>query len=105
MTPRVSAACASATACLFLIVAGCGTDADDQPKQPPSPSVVMSNTNPGSATTQWKRLDGYTQNLVCLQALERGGPDYRGMLHELMKAGLPQPEAAAVLPYAANECM
>jgi hypothetical protein len=31
-------------------------------------------------------------------------PDYRGMLKALMDAGYDQPEASAMLPYAANVC-
>ena len=32
------------------------------------------------------------------------GPDYKGMLGALVEAGFAQPEAAAMLPYAANAC-
>jgi hypothetical protein len=98
---KTSAAFASVTAALFLAFAGCGPDAE-RPEDSTQVSVAASSTD--SPSERWKHVDGYTQNLVCLQALERGGPDYRGMLRELMKSGVPQPDAVAMLPHAANQC-
>lgn len=103
MSQKTSAAFASITAAFFLVVAGCGSDADRH-NESPNVSVASSVSPTDSPSARWNRLDGSTQNLVCLQALERGGPDYRGMLRELMTAGISQPDAAAMLSHATDQC-
>jgi hypothetical protein len=104
VTRRISAAYAGVTALLFLGVAACQSGASGQSEKPSSSSIATAHADLDSAARRWSRLDRSTQDLVCLQALERGGPDYQGMLRELTTADISQPEAAAMLPYAANEC-
>ena len=105
MSNRTGIAYAAITACFFLAVAGCGSAEGARPQVIPEASSVSVPTSSDTIPGRWSRIDGYTQNLVCLQALERGGPDYRGMLRELMNAGVDQPDAVTMLPYVSNRCL
>lgn len=110
MKVRASAVYAGITASLFLGFLGfsstaCSSQASGSPVTPrviPA-STIVDSVGPG-IVKRWDAVDGVTQNLVCLQALERGGPDYQGMLRELMNSGLAQPDATVLLPYAVNQC-
>lgn len=98
MNRTASAVYAAVTAFLFLGMAGCGSGFGES-----TPASTEVSVSP-SIAERWSKVSGYDQNLVCLQALERGGPDYQGMLRELMNAGLAQPDATVLLSYAVNQC-
>ena len=73
-----------------------------------------------SVKERWKSMDPGEKEAVCAQVKETpapqgtdagsgqiptAGPDYKGMLNALMDAGFEQPDAAAMLPYAVNQCL
>lgn len=108
MKVRASAVYAAITTLLFLGFLGSTGCSSQDGGSPVAPRVVPASTvvdsvGPGVAK-RWAAVDGVTQNLVCLQALERGGPDYQGMVRELMNSGLAQPDATVLLSYAVNRC-
>lgn len=72
-----------------------------------------------SVAERWKGMTGQERKAVCDEAhstpdaegtdagtgqIPASGPDYKGMLNALIDAGFEQPDAAAMLPYAANAC-
>lgn len=96
---------------LLLLLVGCRTDSTDDD---PGPAV-----SPSSLAQQWNGIPGDVQEQVCAAAQERAasgavdtgsgqipeGPDWQGMLEVLVYNGMRHDAAAALLPYAANECV
>jgi hypothetical protein len=105
---------------MLLALAGC-TDEPD-----PAPTVTQTVTPRDGdlpmASKRWKGMSEDEQAAVCTAASgplpgegEIGGTstyspgedpevDYRGMLNAIEDAGFTQEQAAAMLPYALNEC-
>lgn len=102
--PRTGSVFAGITAAMFLGVAGCSSGGTE-PAPSSSPTAVTASADLKVASECWADLSGPQQNSVCEQALQSDGPDYRGMLKALMKTGLEQEDAAAMLPFAVNECL
>jgi hypothetical protein len=104
------------SAALLLALAGCGTDTPD-----PEPTGTL-HADMAKVSQRWKNLTEDEKKDVCTAATsvatpspveeEDGGseqipytgPNYKAMLKVLMDTGLDQPQAAAMLPYAANKC-
>jgi hypothetical protein len=97
------------------------TGCQEAPKEPQEPFPTLS-ADLNQAARNWKAMSEDDQAAVCMAASgplpgegEVGGAapptpgasasvDYRGMLEAIEEAGHSQPEAAAMLPYALNEC-
>lgn len=88
---------------VLLALCGCSVGGDDGTEGDDG-SASIASTNQARAEKHWEALTGEERDLVCLQFLERAEPDYRGMLRELMSAGITQAEATEMLPTAVNEC-
>ena len=103
---------------LLLALAGCGTDTPEPQESP----VQTLHANLKKVSERWAELDESEKASVCTAAttlptpegeeedggsgqIPYSGPNYRAMLNALMDTGLKQPEAAAMLPYAANKCL
>ena len=97
-------------AVLLLVLAGCKRDSTDDPGTPASPT---------SLAGEWSGLPEGVQEEVCAAAEQKPaggtvdtgsgqipaqGPDWQGMLEVLVFNGMERGDAAALLPYAANEC-
>lgn len=63
---------------------------------------TQSRPEPGEVERRWKGLSEEYRMSACVHAWP--SPDYREMLHVLMDAGYDQQEAAAMLPYAVEDC-
>lgn len=99
---RIGSVFAGITAAMFLGIAGCSSSTDSQPA---TDATTVATADLDAAFKRWDELSGPEQNSVCEHALQTGGPDYRGMLYALMDTGMAQPDAAAMLPYAVNQCV
>lgn len=97
---------------LLLLLVGCRTDSTDDD---PGPAV-----SPSSLAQQWNGIPEGVREEVCAAARQRSasgavdtgsgqipaqGPDWQGMLEVLVYNGMRHDAAAALLPYAANECV
>lgn len=96
-----------------FLLTSCG-EADTPGRQP------VATADLPSVTERWKGMTDEERAAVCQQAsqapspeeadsgsgqIPETGPDYKGMLNALIEAGFDQPEAAAMLPYVANQCL
>lgn len=95
---------------LLLLLVGCRADTGEDP----APRV-----SPTSMAGRWDAVPGDVQAQVCAAAQEQPdpetvdtgsgqipeGPDWQGMLEVLVFNGMARGDAAALLPYAANECI
>jgi hypothetical protein len=97
---------------LLLALAGCGSDTGE-----PERGAVTATADLPSVEKRWNSMTGEEQEAVCTAASgplpgegEVGGystgdvKDYKGMLNAIEDAGFSQQEAAAMIPYALNEC-
>lgn len=98
---------------LLLALTACGDSDTPEPK-------VTGTADLASAAERWAELNAVEKDEVCQAAegtpsaptvdggsgqIPASGPDYRAMLNALMETGLSQPDAAAMLPYAVNQCV
>lgn len=105
MVPKLAPVLAGFTAAMILGVASCSSESGPERTPPPHSTAVTATAGLRAPSERWADLPESQKSTVCVQAREAGGPDYRGMLRALMDAGLTQPDAAAMLPYAVNECL
>lgn len=89
----------------LLVAAGCSTGlGGDEGDTATSGAPSVADADLEAVGEHWRTLTAEERDRVCLQALERSGPDYKGMLRELRNTGLTQPQAAAMLPTVVNKC-
>ncbi|MFE0472555.1 hypothetical protein ACFW2V_13165 [Streptomyces sp. NPDC058947] len=98
---RIGSAFAGITVVMFLGAVGCSSH-----EEPPDDRQPVTGTADLKAVAErWRDLSPEERHEVCERATKSERPDYRGMLHVLEDAGLRQQDAAAMLPYAVNECV
>jgi hypothetical protein len=96
---------------LLLLLVGCRTDSTDDPGPLVSPTDLAG---------RWNGIPEGVQEEVCAAAEQKPaggtvdtgsgqipaqGPDWQGMLEVLVFNGMQRGDAAALLPYAANQCV
>lgn len=100
MSHRSTAVYTGITAAFFLVTASCSTAQEPVGHRTSEPSSFQQ-----VAEGRWNSLSSEEQGAVCVQALEEGGPDYRGMLRALVDTGMAKPDATVILPFIVSRCV